>query len=648
SPSAGTPRRQQIIPVSSIAKSPPAFAKNRTAPPPSSPPPQQQRGVRPSAPSSSSRLPLTQPSAQKRVIRIEDHISLQQLAQRMSVKATDVLTKLITLGVSNVNINSTLDFDIAKILASEFGYEVENVSKSEEELIAEARGPEVSGHLVPRPPVVTVMGHVDHGKTTLLDRIRKSNVAASEAGGITQHIGAYRVETPKGPIVFLDTPGHEAFTSMRARGAQATDIVVLVVAADDGVMPQTREAIDHARAAKVPIVVAINKIDKPDARPEQVKNELAALGLTPEEWGGDTLYAQVSALTGKGIDQLLEQIVLQAELLELRANPEAKAKGVVLEAYIDKGRGVVANVLVQDGTLHQGDLVLAGIGLGRIRAMSDEKGRRLKAAGPSTPVEILGLSDMPSAGDLFTVVADQRKAQEIVELRKKNLAAKEQKTRRTLADVQKMLQTGEIQELNLVVKTDVQGTAEALVKALTELSTEKVRVQVISWGVGGITESDVMLASASKAIIVGFNAKPTGHAAQLAKSEGVEIRNYSVIYDVIEDMRKAMLGLLAPVYQAKDIGKAEVRKIFHVPKVGTVAGCYVLDGVIRRSARIRVIRDGNVIWEGNIAGLKRLKDDVREVSSGFECGVALENFQDIKENDILECYEMEQVSASLS
>jgi translation initiation factor IF-2 len=596
----------------------------------------------------SAKTNITVPSAQKRVIRIEENISLQQLAQRMSLKATEVLMKLMTLGMGGVNINSTLDSDTAKILASEFGYEVENVAKSDDEMIKDAQGAASETSAIARPPIVTVMGHVDHGKTSLLDRIRKTNVAAGEAGGITQHIGAYRVETPKGAVVFLDTPGHEAFTAMRARGAEATDVVVLVVAADDGVMPQTREAVAHARAAQVPIIVAVNKIDKPGARPDQIRNELSGLGLNPEEWGGDTLYVNVSAVTGQGVDELVENIALQTEIMELTANPEAQAKGVVLEAYLDKGRGVVANVLVQDGTLNQGDLLLAGTGLGRIRALTDDRGRRVKSAGPATPVEVLGLSDLPSAGDAFNVLSDQRKAQDIVDARKKLQAAKEKTSvKRGLEDIQRMMQAGEVQELNLVIKSDVQGSVEALVKALSDLSTDKVRVNVIHTGVGGITENDVMLASASKAIIVGFNVRPAGQAGAVAKSEGVEIRAYSIIYEAVDDVKKAMAGLLAPTFKQKELGRAEVRKVFTIPKIGTIAGCYVLDGVIKRNAKVRLVRDSVQVWEGSVASLRRVKDDVREVTNGFECGVGLEGFNDVHERDVIECFELEQVAATL-
>jgi len=608
------------------------------------------KGMRPTASGSkSAKTQITTPSAQKRIIRIEENISLQQLAQKMSLKATEVLMKLMTLGMGGVNINSRLDSDTAKLLASEFGYEVENVAKSDDELVQEARstlGSEIIAKS--RPPIVTVMGHVDHGKTSLLDRIRKTNVAGGEAGGITQHIGAYRVETAKGPVVFLDTPGHEAFTAMRARGAAATDVVVLVVAADDGVMPQTREAVAHAKAAKVPIIVAVNKIDKPGARPDQIRNELAGLGLNPEEWGGDTLYVNLSALTGEGVDTLVESIALQTEVMELTAKAEGAAEGVVLEAYLDKGRGVVANVLVQNGTLNQGDLMLAGTGLGRIRALTDDRGRRVKVAGPATPVEVLGLPDLPSAGDQFFVVNDQKKAQELVETRKKQQVAREKTTvKRSLEDIQRMMRAGESQDLNLVIKSDMAGSVEALVKALTELSTDKVKVGVIHTGVGGITENDVMLASASKAIIVGFNVRPAGQAGQVAKSEGVEIRTYSIIYEAVDDVKKAMTGLLAPTFKQKELGRAEVRKVFNVPKIGVVLGCYVLDGLLKRNGKARLIRDSVQIWEGSIASLRRIKDDVKEVANGFECGVGLEGYNDVKELDIIECYELEQTVSVL-
>jgi len=592
---------------------------------------------------------ITVPSAAKRVIRIEDNITLQGLAQKMSMKATEVLMKLIQMGMAGVNINSTLDTDTAKLLASEFGYEVENVAKSDEEMVKAAMGvAESTGTRTRRAPIVTVMGHVDHGKTSLLDRIRKENVAGGEAGGITQHIGAYRVETAKGPIVFLDTPGHEAFTAMRARGAQATDVVVLVVAADDGVMPQTREAVAHAKAAGVPIIVAVNKIDKPGAKPDQIRNELSGLGLQPEEWGGETLYVNVSALTGDNVDKLLETIALQTEIMELEANIALPAEGVVLEAYLDKGRGVVANLLVQNGTLNQGDLMLAGVGIGRIKAITDDRGRRLKDAGPATPIEVLGLSDLPFAGDTFHVVSDQRKAQDLVDQRKKQQAARANVAGPTgLERFKEMMAAGDTQELTLVIKGDMQGSVEALVKALTTLTTDKVRVKAIHTGVGGITENDVMLATASKAIIIGFNVRPAGKSGETAKNEGIEIRTYSIIYEAVDDVKAAMAGLLAPVLKQNELGKAEVRAVFTIPKIGAIAGCMVTEGMIKRNGKARLVRDSVMVWEGAIGSLRRVKDDVREVTHGFECGIALDGYNDIHEKDIIECYEVEEVAATL-
>jgi translation initiation factor IF-2 len=595
---------------------------------------------------------ITVPSAQKRVIRIEDQIQLQALAQRMSLKATDVLMKLMELGVSGVHINSTLDADTAAVLASEFNYEVENVARTEDEVIGDARGEfeDLATDRATRPPVVTVMGHVDHGKTSLLDRIRKADVAAGEAGGITQHIGAYRVDTSKGPVVFLDTPGHEAFTAMRARGAQATDIVILVVAADDGVMPQTKEAVSHAQAAEVPIVVAINKMDRADAQPDKVKNELAALGLQPEDWGGETIFVPCSAITGDGIEELLDNVLLQAELLDLKANPNIPAEGVVLEAYLDRGRGPVANVLVRDGTLEAGDSVVAGAAWGRVRAMTDDRGRQIKKAGPATPLEVLGLAELPAAGDLFYQVTDQRKAQAVAESRRKPSGAPVMMPgggARGLDQLQQLMQSGEVRELRLVVKADVQGSVEALHGSLSDLSTDKVKVAVIHTGVGGITENDVMLASASNAIVLGFNVRPQGKASSTAKKEGVEIRTYNVIYEAIDEVKAAMKGLLAPTFVEKELGKAEVRQTFGIPKVGTIAGCMVLEGKIVRSGKARLVRDGVVVWQGTLGSLRRFKEDSKEVQAGMECGIGLQGFNDVKENDIIECYEEEQVEATL-
>jgi translation initiation factor IF-2 len=594
---------------------------------------------------------ITVPSAQKRVIRIDDNVQLQTLAQRMSLKATDVLMKLMELGVSGVHINSTLDADTAAVLAGEFNYEVENVARSEDEIVGDARGEfeDKAGDRQHRPPVVTVMGHVDHGKTSLLDKIREADVVAGEAGGITQHIGAYRVDTSRGTVVFLDTPGHEAFTAMRARGAQATDIVILVVAADDGVMPQTKEAVAHAQAAKVPIVVAVNKIDKPEANPDTVKNELAALGLQPEDWGGETIFIPCSAITGEGVDALLENVLLQAELLELTANAAIPAEGVVLEAYLDRGRGPVANVLIRDGSLDAGDYVVAGGSWGRVRAMTDDRGNQLPSAGPATPVEVLGLAELPAAGDLFYEVTDQRKAQQVAGARKKpgTTSAAPTGGLRGLDQFQALMQSGDVRELRLVVKADVQGSVEALQSSLTDLATEKVKVNVIHTGVGGITENDVMLASASQAIVLGFNVRPQGKASSTAKKEAVEIRTYSVIYEAIDEVKAAMKGLLAPKIVQEDLGKAEVRQTFGIPKIGTIAGCMVLEGKINRGAQARLVRDGVVVWEGPMGSLRRFKEDTKEVQAGMECGIGLQGFNDVKEQDIIECYEEKQVEATL-
>jgi translation initiation factor IF-2 len=593
---------------------------------------------------------ITTPGAQKRIIRIEDQVNLQQLAQRMSLKATEVLMKLVQLGMTGVNINSKLDADTAKILANEFGYEVENVAVSSADMIAAARGTvtDERGDYVHRAPIVTVMGHVDHGKTSLLDKIRTTRVAAREAGGITQHIGAYRVETEKGTIVFLDTPGHEAFTAMRSRGAQATDIVILVVAADDGVMPQTREAIAHAKAAKVPIIVAVNKIDKEGARPDVVMRDLANESVQSEEWGGDVLFQNVSALSGVGIPELLEKVLLQSEMLELHANPKVPAEGIVLEAYLDKGRGPVANVIVRNGVLRTGDLVVAGGAWGKVKAMTDDRGRQLREAEPATPIEILGLSEVPSAGESFYVVTDIKKAQEIAETKRRAESnAMPSQQRMGLDQIHQMMASGDVHELKLVIKADVQGSIEAIVKALTDLSTDKVKVTVIHTGVGGITEGDVMLATASNCIVIGFNVRPAGKAAEMAKSERVDLRLYRVIYEAVDEVKKAMAGMLAPNFIEKNLGKAEIRQIFSIPKIGQVAGCFVLDGKIVRSGKARVVRDSAQVWTGSIKGLRRIKDDVREVAAGYECGISLEGFTDIKERDIIECFELEQVAAQL-
>ncbi len=602
-------------------------------------------------------------SEHKKVIRIEENITLSGMAAKMSLKATELLMRLLGMGMTGIHINTTLDADTAKILAGEFGWEVEDVAQTEEEIIAEARGEEtpsvvgtstdaapvvVDAGSITRPPVVTVMGHVDHGKTSLLDKIRKANVASGEAGGITQHIGAYKVKTDRGVIVFLDTPGHEAFTAMRARGAGATDIVVLVVAADDGVMPQTKEAIAHAKAAKVPIIVAINKCDKPSAEPDRVKRELVDQGLQPEEWGGDTIFVPVSALTGDGIPQLLEMIGLQAEVLDLKANPKKPASGVVLEALLDRGRGPVARVLIQEGTLRVGDFVLAGPGFGKVRAMTNEHGKQVHEAPPSTPVEILGLSDVPGAGDPLHAVKDPKKAQEIADSRKvkrdKSLIGGD--ARHSLASLVEQMASADQQELRVIVKADVQGSLEALASAFNKLSTDRVKLSIIHGGVGAITEGDINLAIASKAIVIGFNARPAGKSSALAEENGVEIRLYSIIYGAVDDVKSAMEGLLPTTKLEKPSGKAEVRAIFKIRGV-MVAGSMVTSGKILRGGFARLFRDGAPVWEGKVAALKRFKEDVKEVSEGFECGISLDGYSEMKEKDIIESFEIEEIKQRL-
>ena len=586
------------------------------------------------------------PKAQKRKIRISELITVSDLSQRMGVKATELIRHLMSLGVL-ATINQTIDADTAALVAAEFGYEVESIAVGEEELLAQAEDrPE---DLKPRPPVVTVMGHVDHGKTSLLDAIRETRVVAREAGGITQHIGAYEVETSRGKVVFLDTPGHEAFTALRARGAKVTDITVLVVAADDGIMPQTVEAIDHSKAAGVPIIVAINKMDKPEADPERVKRQLTEHGLVPEEWGGDVICVPVSAKKRTGIDELLEMIALQADIMELKANPNKPARGTVIEARVDRGRGPVATVLVQEGTLKVGDVVLAGHQHGRIRALINDQGRRIKEAGPSTPVEILGLDGVPEAGEVFVVVENERLAKQVAQRRLEKARQEEMaKARRlSLEDLQAQIAQGEVQELALVVKADVQGSVEALTKALENLSTDEVRVRVIHGAVGGITENDVNLASASKAIVIGFHVRPESKAAALADQLGVDIRLYNVIYEAIDEIKAAIEGMLAPTVEERVLGRAEVRRLFRIPKVGTVAGCYVTEGVVRRSAKVRLIRDNVVVYEGEVGSLKRFKDDVREVREGLECGISIQNYNDLKEGDVIEFYVLEEVARTL-
>ena len=584
--------------------------------------------------------PTTQPiKAAKRKIRIDEAIRIADLAQQMGIKAQDIIKNLIGMGVM-ATINQSIDADTAAILAADFGYDVEKIGFSEKEFLAPEEQDKAED-LRPRPPVVTIMGHVDHGKTSLLDVIRKSHITSGEAGGITQHMGAYHVTTPRGEIVFLDTPGHEAFTAMRARGAQVTDLVILVVAADDGVMEQTREAINHSKAAKVPLVVAVNKIDKEGADPDRVKRELADQGLVPEDWGGDTIFANVSAKNKTGIDELLELVLLQAEVLELKANPNRRGIGHIVEARLDKGRGAVATVLIQAGTVHKGDAFTCGLHAGKIRSILNDQGGMLTEAGPAMPVEVQGFDGVPDAGDEFVVVADEKVARKIADSRKGKQREKEL-ARETSFTLDKFLaaKAGEkVKVLNLVVKSDVQGSQEAITDALNKLSTDEVRIDIIHSGTGAITESDIMLAAASNAIIIGFNVRPTAKVKNVAEQEKVEIRFYNIIYKLVADIKDAMSGMLDPTIREVYLGQAEVRQTFSVPKVGTVAGCAVIDGKLIRNAKIRLLRDGVVIYTGKLNSLKRFKDDVREVLKGFECGTGLENFNDIKEGDVIESFE---------
>ena len=593
-------------------------------------------------PAGGQKTQITVAKAIKRRIKIDEAIVLSELAKRMGIKANEIIKTMMAMG-SMATVNQTVDFDTATVIASEFNYEVERASFEEEALLKqETDDPK---KLAPRPPVVTIMGHVDHGKTSLLDVIRKTRITEMEAGGITQHIGAYHVSTNKGYIAFLDTPGHEAFTAMRARGAQVTDIVVLVVAADDGVMPQTTEAINHSRAAGVPIIVAINKIDKANADPDKVKRELAEIGLTPEDWGGDTIYVHVSAKKGEGIDDLLEMISLQAEILELKANPDKLATGHVVEAKIDSGRGAVATVLVREGTLRAGDPVVCGMHYGRIRAMLDDRGNQLESAGPSIPVEIVGLSGVPMAGDEFLALNDEKNAKQVSEHRQQKQRSKElaQSSRLSLEKLYERMQEGEVKDLNLIIKADVHGSIEALNDSLTKLSNDEVNVNVVHSATGTIAESDISLATVSNAIIIGFNVRPTPKVQSLANEENVDMRFYNVIYDVIKDVKNAMVGMMASTFEERILGTAEVREVFQIPKVGNIAGCYVTDGKMERGQRMRLLRDGVVVFEGKNSSLRRFKDDAKEVMAGYECGIGIENFNDIKVGDTIDCYYLEEI-----
>ena len=579
------------------------------------------------------------------LVQIGENTPVRELAEKLKCTPNEIIKELMAFGIL-ANINQALNFDLASKVADKLGFEVElHIEKSELDFSEEEE--DNSKDHITRAPIVTIMGHVDHGKTSLLDAIRKTDVTKMEAGGITQHIGAYQTHVKGSAITFLDTPGHEAFTAMRARGAQVTDIVVLVVAADDGIKPQTKEAIHHAEAAGVPIIVAINKIDKADAKPDEVKKQLADLGLLPEDWGGQTIYVEVSALNGTGVDRLLENLILQAEVMELKANPKLRGRGVVIESKLDKGRGPIATMIIESGTLSIGEPFIVGCYFGKVRALIDDKGKKIKKAIPSTPVEVVGLPDVPQPGDHFIVVRDEKKARQL-----SNLRLQEQReiqlaksTRITMDDLHQQIVEGQIKELNLIIKADVQGSIHAVQEAFGNLGDKEVRIKCIHDAVGGITESDVLLASASNAIIIGFNVRPTDQAAKLATRDKVDIRLYSIIYDAINDMRQAMDGMLAPKYKELIIGKAEIREVFTIPKVGTIAGCHVLSGKIERNLEARLIRDSVVVYQGKIASIRRFKDDVKEVASGYDCGITIEKFQDVKQGDIIEPYIMEEITS---
>lgn len=589
---------------------------------------------------------ITKP--RKKSVKIQEGCTIKEFAEVLGQKVGDIIKKLMTMGVMATQ-NQTMDMDAALLIADEFGIKADIATiETAEDVLEEAADTAESQSA--RPPVVTIMGHVDHGKTSLLDAIRETNVVSKEAGGITQHIGAYQVSLKGRDITFLDTPGHEAFTAMRARGAKVTDLVILVVAADDGVMPQTREAVNHAKAAGVPIIVAINKIDKPEAKPDRIKQELSDLELIPEEWGGQTIFCEVSAKKMLGIEHLLEMILIQADVLELKANAEKMARGTIIEAKLDRGRGPVATVLVQGGTLKQGDIFVSGTMFGRVRALINDQGARVEAAGPSVPVEVIGFSGVPSAGERFVVLDEERKARSVAEFRlnKQRSAEMAAMKKVTLEDLHSQIQEGTVKELNIVLKSDVQGSAGAIVDALEKLSTQAVKLKVIHSSVGAINETDVMLAAASNAIIIGFNIRPEPKAADIAQREGVDLRLYNVIYNIMDDIKAAMEGLLEPTLKEKVLGRAEVRQTFHVSKIGTIAGSYVVDGSISRQADgVRVLRDNVVVYEGKLSSLRRFKDDVREVQSGYECGIGIENFNDLKVGDVIEAFTVEKIAAKL-
>jgi translation initiation factor IF-2 len=600
------------------------------------------KALKAKVPATGQKTQITTAKAIKRRVKIDETIVLSDLAKRMGIKAGEMIKTLMSMGVM-ATVNQTIDFDTAVLVAAEFSYDIERATFEEDAIIkAEKDDPE---KLIERPPVVTIMGHVDHGKTSLLDVIRKTRITDFEAGGITQHIGAYHVTTDKGQIAFLDTPGHEAFTAMRARGASVTDIVVLVVAADDGVMPQTLEAINHSRAAGVPMIVAVNKIDKANADPERVYRELAEVGLAAEDWGGDTIFVKVSAKQILGIDELLEMILLQSEVLELKANPNKLAKGYVVESKIDSGRGAVATVLVQEGTLRAGDTVVCGVYYGKVRALLNDRGVQVESAGPSIPVEVIGLTGVPMAGDELIALKDEKDAKQVSEHRIQKHRSKElaKTSRLSLDKLYEKMKEGDIKDLNIILKADVHGSIEALSDSLTKLSNEEVKINIVHSGTGTIAESDVPLAAVSNAIIIGFNIRPTSKVQALASEENVDMRFYNVIYDVIKDVKNAIAGMMASTFKEQILGRADVREIFHVPKVGTIAGCYVTEGKIERGQPIRILRDGIILYEGRNSSLRRYKDDVKEVPSGYECGVGIENYNDIKVGDELESYYLEEI-----
>ncbi len=589
---------------------------------------------------------ITVPKAIKRRVKIDDAIILSDLSKRMGIKSSEMIQKLMGMGVM-ATVNQTIDYDTAALVAAEFGYETERAGFEEAEILgAQEDKPE---ELIKRPPVVTIMGHVDHGKTSLLDVIRKSSVTADEAGGITQHIGAYNVQTEKGLISFLDTPGHEAFTAMRSRGAQVTDIVILVVAADDGVMPQTIEAINHAKAAGVPIIVAVNKIDKPDAEPERVKRELADHNVLSEEWGGETIFVNVSAKQNIGIDDLLDMVLLQAEMMELKANPDKLARGHVIEAKLDSGRGPVATVLVKEGTLHAGDSIVCGIHYGKVRAMLNDKGQPIESAGPSIPVEVLGLNGVPGAGDEMITLEDEKNAKQVSMHRQQKQRAKDlaKSSRLSLEGLFEKLEEGEVKDLNLIIKADVHGSIEALKDSLIKLSSHEVKINVVHAATGTVSESDVSLAAVMNAIIVGFNVRPSAKVQEMASEEHVDMRFYNIIYNAIKDIKDAMVGMMDSKFVERVLGRAEVREVFMIPKVGAIAGSYVTEGKIERNQHVRLLREGVIIYDGKISSLRRYKDDAREVLLGYECGIGIENFNDIKIGDEIECYYLEEIKPTM-